>query len=564
MNMHWFYDLRLRFKLAIVFSLVIAVVLTQTIMVHRAVASGSTDVDRILTAGTGVALLITLVGGWVLERGVNWPVSELTAKMDLIARGQVDVEVWITSHDEMGQLASALRRIIEAQRELAGVAQRLAEGDIAIAVRPRGDHDALSHSFQGMVDALGGLVREVQGLIAAARDGDLGRRGDAARYRGAFHELVRGVNETLDAVTAPVHEAADVLERVASRDLRARVLGDYRGEHAKIKRALNAALDQLGEALLDVAMAAEQVAAGSGQVSAGSQQLAQGAAEQASSLEEVSSNLQEMGAMTRQTAHGADDAKRLSEGARDSAARGAQSMERLAQATERITNASASTARIVKTIDEIAFQTNLLALNAAVEAARAGDAGRGFAVVAEEVRNLAMRSAEAAKSTASLIEESIRNADQGAAINREVMASFGGIAEQVNKVSGAMGEIAAAAEQQSLGIQQLATAVEQMNTVTQQTAASAEESATASEELSGQSEKLKELVGHFQLTAPRPTAGLGGGRVRGNGGARGVSAGASPVRPLGHHARPAGAARGSGASERANGDRGDDRILEEF
>ncbi|HEY7878654.1 MAG TPA: methyl-accepting chemotaxis protein, partial [Gemmatimonadaceae bacterium] len=525
--------------------------------------------ERALLWGTLAIVLATLIAAFILERGVNWPVSELCTKMDLIAKGEVEVEVWITSHDEMGDLAQGLRRIIEAQREFANVARHLGAGDISAAVSPRGDHDVLSHSFQEMVDALAGLTREVRALIDAAKAGDLTRRGDAAAYRGAFHDLVAGFNETLDAVTAPVHEAAAVLDRVAARDLRARMRGEYRGEHARIKQALNKALGQLDEALAEVAMAAEQVAAGSGQVSAGSQLLAHGAAEQASSLEEVSSSLQEMGSMTRQNAISARDATQMSESARASAARGAQSMKRLADATDRITNASSATARIVKTIDEIAFQTNLLALNAAVEAARAGDAGRGFAVVAEEVRSLAMRSAEAAKSTAALIEESIKNAESGVAINREVMTSFTDITDHVNKVSVAMAEIAAGSEQQSQGIEQIATGVEQMNSVTQQTAANAEESASAAEELSGQAEKLEALVGHFQLASmaasPRREASRGAPRSPN----RGVPAGPSPIRPL--DPGNGGGRRVSGAvstppqpTARLPFDEGDDDVLEEF
>jgi len=471
---------------------------------------------RTLLWGTLLAIVATLLAAFVMERGINWPVNELRTKMGLIARGEVEVEVWITSKDEMGDLAAALRRIIDAQREFAAVARHLGDGDIGVAVRPRSDHDTLSHSFQEMVTALAGVTGEVRGLLDAAKAGDLAKRGDATRYEGAFHDLVHGVNDVLDAVIAPVHEAAVVLERIASRDMRARMTGDYRGEHAKVKRAINTAMGQLSDALADVAVAAEQVSAGAGQVSAGSQLLAQGAAEQASSLEEVSSSLQEMGAMTRQNVLNAREAKQLSEAARESATRGAHSMQRLAEATDRITSASASTARIVKTIDEIAFQTNLLALNAAVEAARAGDAGRGFAVVAEEVRNLAMRSADAAKSTAALIEESVRNAEGGVAINREVLSNFAEINSHVNKVTMVMAEIAAASEQQSQGIEQLATAVEQMNSVTQQTAANSEESASAAEELSGQSERLEELVGHFQLSENTSGhRGSGGGHPTG-------------------------------------------------
>jgi len=538
--------------------------------VRAAGAERDANVRRALEWGSIVTMVVTLIAAFVLERGINWPVSELSTKMDLIAQGQVDVDVWVTSHDEMGDLAQGLRRIIDAQREFAAVARHLGEGDIGVAVTPRGPNDVLSHSFQEMVEALAGLTREVRALIDAAKQGELATRGNATRYRGTFHDLVAGFNETLDAVIAPVHEAAEVLDRVAARDLRARVRGEYRGEHARIKQALNKALGQLDEALAEVAMAAEQVAAGAGQVSAGSQLLAQGAAEQASSLEEVSSSLQEMGAMTRQNALSARDARQLSEAARESATRGAHSMKRLADATDRITGAAAATARIVKTIDEIAFQTNLLALNAAVEAARAGDAGRGFAVVAEEVRNLAMRSAEAAKNTASLIEESVKNAESGAVINREVMASFGDITEHVNKVGAAMAEIAAGSEQQSQGIEQIAAGVEQMNGVTQQTAANAEESASAAEELSGQAEKMETLVGHFQLaTAPATPRRESTVRANRRTPHRGVPAGPSPIRPIAPRGTVGRHAFGTPPSPAPNAtphpfDLGDDDVLEEF
>jgi methyl-accepting chemotaxis protein len=176
-------------------------------------------------------------------------------------------------------------------------------------------------------------------------------------------------------------------------------------------------------------------------------------------------------------------------------------MQRLSQAMEQIKATSDKTAKIVKTIDDIAFQTNLLALNAAVEAARAGDAGKGFAVVAEEVRNLAMRSAEAAKNTAELISEAVRKAEDGVILNHEVLSNLTGIVTQVHRVSEVMGEIAASSEQQSQGVTQLTAAVEQLNQVTQQTAASSEEAASTATELTEQAAEMQHLVQTFQLSA---------------------------------------------------------------
>jgi len=172
-------------------------------------------------------------------------------------------------------------------------------------------------------------------------------------------------------------------------------------------------------------------------------------------------------------------------------------MNRLSEAMERIKSSSGSTAKIVKTIDEIAFQTNLLALNAAWKR-RGRDAGKGFAVVAEEVRNLAMRSAEAAKNTTSMIEESVRNAESGVQLNGEALGRLQEITAQSKKVGEVMSEIAAASEQQTQGSIQISVAVEQMNQVTQQNAAGSEESASAAQELSAQAEELRSLVRQFR------------------------------------------------------------------
>jgi methyl-accepting chemotaxis protein len=319
--------------------------------------------------------------------------------------------------------------------------------------------------------------------------------------RMKIEELKNLEQQKAAEAAAFIDEIGQVLDRVAARDLTARVTGDFKGDYRRIKDALNATVANLDEALGQVAAAAQQVSWASNQISSGSQALAQGASEQASSLEEVSSSLQEMESMTRQNAANSKEARNLSDSARSSAEKGSKSMARLSNAMDKIKASADETAKIVKTIDEIAFQTNLLALNAAVEAARAGDAGKGFAVVAEEVRNLAMRSAEAAKSTANLIEESVKNAENGVVINEEVLKNLEEINQQVNRVSEVMSEIAAASDQQSQGIEQINTAVEQMNQVTQQNAANAEQSAAAAEELSGQAAEMQGMVSSFRLTS---------------------------------------------------------------
>ena len=267
----------------------------------------------------------------------------------------------------------------------------------------------------------------------------------------------------------------------------------------------------LNKIIAGLASGAEQVTAASGQVASSSQQMAQGASEQASALEETSASLEEMASMTNQNADNANQANVVAKQAAELAGTGVESMKKMQEAIDRIKNSASETAKIIKTIDEIAFQTNLLALNAAVEAARAGEAGKGFAVVAEEVRNLARRSAEAAKTTADLIEGAQKNADAGVQVTSEVAKNLVAIKENAGKVATLIAEIAAASKEQSQGIGQVTTAVSEMDKVVQQNAANAEESASAAEELSSQAEEVNGMVSDLNAivtgsTTMAPTA----------------------------------------------------------
>jgi len=262
-----------------------------------------------------------------------------------------------------------------------------------------------------------------------------------------------------------------------------------------IVRSTTRTLNRVSEQL---ATGSAQVATAATLVSSSAQSLASGSSEQAASIEETSASLEEISSMTKRNAESAAQAKQLANGTRHAAEAGATDVTAMNDAMGAIKASSDNIAKIIKTIDEIAFQTNILALNAAVEAARAGEAGAGFAVVAEEVRNLAQRSATAAKETAEKIEDAISKSAHGAGISERLAKSLDEIVGKARKVDDLVAEIAQSSQEQSQGIGQVLTAVTQMDKVTQSNAASAEESAAAAEELNAQAHVMNESVGELE------------------------------------------------------------------
>jgi methyl-accepting chemotaxis protein len=496
---------------------VLAALAAYNVEMARLTAAGNADLARAaiwamlltLAAGMLASLLIALyiarrialplrivVAG--AERLRTTAITELRFAAEATARGDLAVQVStdipllpVGANDEIGELASCINGVIQHTQEMVV-------------------------SFNGGLNALRDVIDETRGLIEASLDGRLDVRSQSARFQGGYRELVDGINHLLDAMAAPINEAAQVLDRVAARDLTVRMTGAYRGEFGRIRGSVNTAVQNLEAAFADVAAAADQVTGAGTQISAGAHVLADGASQQAAALEQISSGLHELAQVSQRNAASAHGACAVAEQTRARARDGLESMLRLTEAVERIKASSHATARIVRTIDDIAFQTNLLALNAAVEAARAGEAGRGFGVVADEVRNLAMRSAEAARTTADLIEESVRDAECGAQLKTEVLRSLDAIDQQAVTMVATIADISRSSEQQYRDVGHATNALADLNALTAQVANSSEVSAQTAEELSRQADRMQAMLARFVVSSTHPSRPIEASSSRGN------------------------------------------------
>jgi methyl-accepting chemotaxis protein len=293
-------------------------------------------------------------------------------------------------------------------------------------------------------------------------------------------------------------EATRVMTAIAGGDLTSRMEGEYRGDHATLRDAVNDCADHLKEVVNEIRSTAASVASAATQIAQGNNDLSARSQEEASSLEETASSVEELTATVKQNAENARQASQVAKGAREHAEKGGAVVSSAVGAMQGINTSSKKVSDIIGVIDEIAFQTNLLALNAAVEAARAGEQGRGFAVVATEVRNLAQRSATAAKEIKSLINESVEKVAEGSRMVNESGTTLEAIVLSVKKVNDIIAEIAAASDEQSSGIEQVNKAVMQIDETVQQNAALVEEAAAAAESLQEQASRLTDLMNSFK------------------------------------------------------------------
>lgn len=350
--------------------------------------------------------------------------------------------------------------------------------------------------------------RQIASLIDAAAKGDLNQRINPEEFDGFLKGLSQGINELMEAVVMPVRETKRVAELLAKGDLTEQMNGQFEGEFAELRDAINASMSNLLNMVNEIREGSANIAASAGEIAQGNSDLSQRTEEQASSLEETASSMEELTGTVTQNADNARQANQLASSARDEATKGGEVVGKAVSAMSEINSSSKKIADIIGVIDEIAFQTNLLALNAAVEAARAGEQGRGFAVVAAEVRNLAQRSAAAAKEIKSLINDSVEKVEEGTKLVDQSGETLGQIVEAIKKVSDIVAEIASASQEQASGIEQVNKAITQMDEVTQQNAALVEQAAASSESLDEQANNLDSLMNFFKVSNEPAKSGM--------------------------------------------------------
>ncbi len=383
----------------------------------------------------------------------------------------------------------------KAQLEIAGLSF---EVNATAIVSPDGSYMGNMVEWKDITEQKDAEV-QINQLVESAIAGNIDQRIDTSVYSGYMRNLGDSINDLLSAVVVPLKEGISVLSALANSDLTSTMDGEYQGEFSIFSESINTTVNNMSEIVDKIIISSLEIKGASGEISQGNIDLSQRTEEQASSLQQTASSMEELTSTVKQTAENAQQATKLSYTAHEEATKGGEVVGKTIEAMSDINAASKKIADIIGVIDEIAFQTNLLALNAAVEAARAGEQGRGFAVVAAEVRNLAQRSASAAKEIKELINDSVEKVNHGTQLVDTSGQSLEEILNAVKKVNDIIAEIAAASQEQSAGIDQINKAITQMDEVTQQNAALVEEAAAGSESLNDQAITLNEMMTVFKL-----------------------------------------------------------------
>ena len=372
-----------------------------------------------------------------------------------------------------------------------------------------GTADEVSDCMSSLAAVLGRLSEfneANQRIVHQVLAGDLDAHIDAARFEGDYRVMCEGVNRVVAELERPVRDAVEVLQRLAEGDLDVRMSGDYRGDHARLARALETTVAAYDGALRQLSVTATRIDRAGANVGATGSSLSRSATDLAATVEEIGATMKVIATQVVATARAVDDASRLGASVDDQAGAGSGLMEQLLERMRRIDKASHDVARVVRIIDEIAFQTNLLALNAAVEAARAGEHGKGFAVVAEEVRALANRSAQAARETAQLVSQTRDEVSLGTSLAARTAETLTTVAGGVAQVSERVSDISQASDQQAEALRQVDAGMDEVGDVMVANQRMGEDTFAAANDLRAASADLLEIVGRFRLRTAAPPA----------------------------------------------------------
>lgn len=354
-------------------------------------------------------------------------------------------------------------------------------------------------SFMRYSKKISSPVVEVAERLKGLEKGDFRTSVHISEDSQETYDLTTSIANTNSMLAGFVDEITETLKQISIGNLDVRITSDYSGDFEPLKVSLNTIIDSLNKTMLDISRSSSQVSGGSGQVAHASQALSQGVNTQASAIEELSATIDEISKKVKSNAENARIANKNSANEAKLINNGSNQMQNMMEAMKEINTNSSQIANIIKTIDDIAFQTNILALNAAVEAARAGSAGKGFAVVADEVRNLAAKSAEAAQTTTSLIENAIAAVENGTKIADETALTLQKIVENSAETTKLIAMIAKASDEQAYSISEVTQGIEQIASVVQSNSSTSEESAASAQELSAEAHTLDQLVGKFKL-----------------------------------------------------------------
>lgn len=414
---------------------------------------------------------------------------------------------------ELSDLLNSLSNVSETGlNDVTRVATALANGDLSQKITKDypGVFGRTKDGVNNTVDALTKIVGEIKDIVdAAANRGDFSTKMELSGKQGYAKELSELLNQLSSVTETGLNDVMRVANLLAKGDLTETITKDYPGVFGEVKAGMNGTISNLKDLVGQIKDANDTINTASKEIASGNTDLSQRTEEQASSLEETAASMEELTATVKQNAENAKQANQLASGASEIAIKGGEVVGQVVDTMSSISDSSKKIVDIISVIDGIAFQTNILALNAAVEAARAGEQGRGFAVVASEVRNLAQRSAAAAKEIKILIGDSVDKVKVGTDLVDKAGKTMDEVVSSVKRVTDIMAEISAASIEQSTGIEQVNQAITQMDDVTQQNAALVEEAAAAAESLEEQAQQLSVLIDTFRLSGSETTVRSG-------------------------------------------------------